>query len=476
VVILLSTALYFLYPRLIASKESVVPDKSFAVIPFTDMSSGQDQENLGDGIAEDIINALSQISGLKVIGRTSSFQFKDMKIDLGETGEKLQVPTTLEGSVMKSGNKIRINAHLINVKVGSLLWSERYDREVSDIFMVQDEITMMIVDKLKSSIQYYEPGGKSKNPTTNLDAYENVLKGQHLLNDGIHNAKKAQSYFEKAIELDPSYVDAHSGLALTWYLLPLINEITPHESVQKVTDITTRILAIDPDNFTVHNDLLLVHYYYSHDWNKAEAEYKKAMEIKRWPSIGHAVLLYDVWQNNDAAIQEMSDFLKINPLNKDALRLLAHLYAENKQFSLGEDALKKFIAIDSISGPAYCELGMLKLYDYKYNLAYENFKKCDVINPQWNGKTGLIISFVNTDRIAEARKLVNELDKQNMNTGARVYIYFAIGEMDKGFEWLEKAFNEGDPLMAQIRDLPSLFPIESDPRYPAMVKKLNFPK
>jgi TolB-like protein/Tfp pilus assembly protein PilF len=475
-IILLSTVFYFLYPRLIKTAEPALLDKSIAVLPFTDMSPDHDQEYLGDGIAEDIINALSQINGLKVIGRTSSFQFKDQKIDLREIGEKLEVSTVLEGSVMKSGNKIRITAQLINVKDGRQLWSERYDREANDIFTVQDEITAMIVDKLKLSILYHDQGGKSKIPTTNLDAYENVLKGQHLLNDGIHNAKHAQPYFEKAIELDPDYVDAYSGLALSWYLLPLINEITPHESVQKVNDITTRILAIDPDNFTAHNALFMVHYYYSYEWEKAEAEYKKAMEIAQVPSIGHALFLHDVYNDNDAAIKEMTDFLKINPLNKDAMRLLAHLYAENKQFSLGEDVLEKIIAFDSIFGPAYCELGMLQLYEHKYNPAYENFKKCDLISPQWNGKTGLIISLVNTGRMDEARKLVSELDEDTMNPGARVYMHFAIGEMDQGFEWLEKAYHEGDPLIAQIRDLPSLFPIESDPRYLAMVKKLNFPK
>ncbi len=474
-VILLAVAVYLVYPLLIISKEPVLLDKSIAVLPFTDMSPEHDQEYLGDGIAEDIITSLSQINDLKVIGRTSSFQFKNKNIDLREIGEQLEVSTVLEGSVMKSGNKIRINAQLINVHDGSNLWSERYDRELNDIFTVQDEISRMIVDKLKLSIMYRDQGGKQKIPTTNLDAYENVLRGQHLLSDGLHNVKKAQPYFEKAIELDANYADAYAGLAFSYYLLPLVNEMTPKESVQKVTDIANKLLVIDPGNFSAHNVLFMSHYYYSHDWEKANAEYAKAMESKNGPLIGHALFLHDVYRDNHGAIEEMTAFLKINPLNKDAIRLLGHLYAVNKQFPQSEEALKKIIAFDSLFGPAYCEWGMAQLFQHNYEPAYTNFRKCDTLSPEWSDKTGLIISLANTGRMMEAKELVNKLDKESMNSGVRVYMHFAIGEMDKGFEWLEKAYQEGDPIIAQIRDLPSLFPIESDPRYLAMLKNLNFP-
>lgn len=475
-VILLAVAVYLVYPFLIKPKESVLLDKSIAVLPFTDMSPEHDQEYLGDGIAEDIITSLSQINDLKVIGRTSSFQFKNKNIDLREIGEQLEVSTVLEGSVMKSGNKIRINAQLINVKDGSNLWSERYDRELNDIFTVQDEISRMIVDKLKLSIMYRDQGGKLKIPTTNLDAYENVLRGQHLLSEGIHNVKKAQPYFESAIELDANYADAYAGLALSYYLLPLINEMTPKESVQQVTDIANKLLAIDPNNFSAHTVLFMSHYSYSHDWEKANAEYVKAMEVKKGPLIGHALFLHDVYRDNNGAIQEMNAFLKINPLNKDAIRLLGHLYAENKQYPQSEEALKKIIAFDSLFGPAYCEWGLAQLYQHNYEPAYKNFRKCDTLSPEWSDKTGLIISLANTGRMMEAKELVNKLDKQSMNSGVRAYMHFAIGEMDKGFEWLEKAYEDGDPIIAQIRDLPSLFPIESDPRYLALIKSLNFPK
>jgi TolB-like protein len=474
-VILLALALYFLYPLLSKSKEPVLLEKSIAVLPFTDMSPEHDQEYLGDGIAEDIITSLSQINDLKVIGRTSSFQFKDQNIDLREIGKRLEVATILEGSVMKSGNNIRITAQLINVKDGSNLWSERYDRKLDDIFSVQDEISRMIVDKMKLSILYHDEGGKSKIRTTNLEAYENFLRGQHLLNDGIHNARKGQPFFEKAIELDPGYIDAWYGLALSYYLLPLINELTPHESVNKVTELSGKILALDSSNYMSHQLLFMVNYYYTRDWKKAEEEYNISNQIRHEPTVVHALYLHDVYRDNEAAIQELVDFLKNNPLNKDALRFLAHLYAENKQNDLAEQTLQKVISLDSRYGPAYCELGTLQLVEHKYEIAYENFNKCESLSPQWSGKSGMIISLVKTGRMKEAKDLANQIDK-GVNAGTNAYVHFALGETDQGFAWLEKAYEEGDPIIVQIRDLPSLFPIESDSRYLALLEKLNFPK
>jgi pentatricopeptide repeat protein len=192
--------------------------------------------------------------------------------------------------------------------------------------------------------------------------------------------------------------------------------------------------------------------------------------------VGYALFLHDIYHDDKAAIQEMLDFLKINPLNKEALRLLGHLYKINKQYSLSKESIQKIIALDSLFGAAYCELGMVQIYDHQYDQAYANFQKCDRLNPQWSGKTGLIISLVKVGKMNEAKAMVSQMDKEKMSAGARVYMYFAIGEMDQGFEWLEKAYTQGDPIIPQIRDLPSLFPIESDPRYNEMIRKLNFPK
>jgi TolB-like protein len=474
-IILISLAVYWLYPRITPAGNTPILDKSIAVLPFTDLSPDHDQEYLGDGIAEYIINSLSQINDLKVIGRTSSFQFKNQNYDVRLIGEKLGVATVLEGSVMKSGNKIRITAQLVNVNDGRNLWSEQYDRELNDIFKVQDEIARMIVDKMKLSILYLEQGGRKKIHTTNLNAYENFLQGQHLLNDGIHNARLAQPFFEKAGELDPAYVDAWYGLALSYYLLPLINELKPHEAVMKVDELVTKMLNIDSANYMPHQLLFMSNYYYTHDWKKAEEEYNKSNRLRNEPTIVHALFLHDIYNDQEAAILELTAFLKINPLNKDALRYLAHIYSANRQHELANETLQQIIDLDSLYGPAYCELGTLQLVESDYTKAFENFKKCESISPQWSGKTGMIISLVKTGKVSEAKALASQTD-QNMNAGTKAYIHLALGETDQGFEWLEKAYEESDPIMAQIRDLPALFPIASDPRYQQLVRKMNFPR
>ncbi len=474
--ILMSLAAYFLSsPRNNTTDKTTVLDKSIAVLPFTDMSPEHDQEYLGDGIAEYIINALSQINDLKVIGRTSSFQFKNQNYDLRQIGETLGVSTVLEGSVMKSGNKIRVTTQLVSVSDGRNLWSEQYDRELNDIFEVQDEIARMIVDKMKMSILYLDKGGRKNIHTTNLNAYENFLQGQHLLNDGIHNARKAQPFFEKAVELDPAYVDAWYGLAFSYYLLPLINELKPLDVVKRVNELAEKILNLDSTNYMSHQLLFMSNYYYTYDWKKAEEEYNKSNRVRHEPTVVHALFQHDIYNDHGAAIDELTEFLKVNPLNKDALRFLAHIYRENQQLDLANKTLQTIISLDSMYGPAYCELGMLQAVEQDYKSAFENFKKCESISPQWNGKSGMIFALVKTDRMKEAKALANQMD-EGVNAGTRAYIRFALGETDQGFEWLEKAYEEGDPIMAQIRDLPALFPIATDPRYQQLVSKMNFPR
>ncbi len=210
IVLLLIIAGYLFYQQRTTNNEQLTsPDKSIAVLPFVDMSPGKDQEYLGDGIAEDIITALSRIKELKVIGRTSSFQFKGEKIDLRDLGEKLDVATVLEGSIMKSGNRVRITAQLINVSDGTHVWSERYDKDMDDIFAIQDEISKAISDKMKISLLGNTQHNRER-PTANTEAYENYLRGQQILQPS--KGFQAKPYFEKAIQPTLMHMQVWHGL------------------------------------------------------------------------------------------------------------------------------------------------------------------------------------------------------------------------------------------------------------------------
>jgi len=183
---------------------------SIAVLPFADLSPEGDQEYLGDGIAEEIINVLTRIDGLKVIGRTSSFSFKDQNTDLPTIGNKLGVATILEGSVRKSNNQIRVTAQLIDAKDGSHIWSETYERELEDIFAIQDDISGWIVDKFQLTLTLSR---EESPPTRNIDAYEMYLRGRQSFAKGLVGTKTGVDYLEKAITLDPSFLQVYSILS-----------------------------------------------------------------------------------------------------------------------------------------------------------------------------------------------------------------------------------------------------------------------
>ena len=199
--------------------EGVVAAKSIAVLPFTDMSPDQDQEYLGDGIAEEIINRLTNVSDLKVIGRTSSFSFKEKDTDLKTIGEMLGVESILEGSVQKSGNHLRITAQLINAKDGFQIWSERFEREFNDIFSIQDELAQFVVSMIKSEIAESDEKSVTKNEKIDPEAYDYFLKGKYLNLSRFYYSKKLDDFensekmFFKAIEINPNYSLAYAGLA-----------------------------------------------------------------------------------------------------------------------------------------------------------------------------------------------------------------------------------------------------------------------
>jgi serine/threonine protein kinase len=223
------------------------PDKSIAVLPFEDMSPGRDNEYFGDGIAEEIINALTRLEGLRVAARTSAFSFKGKHEDLRTVGDKLNVATVLEGSVRKAGNRLRVTAQLVTATDGYHLWSERYDRDLTDVFAVQDEIAAAIAEKLE--VTYVSPPApvSASKTTPNVEAYDAYLKGRALLQKRGLSLQEALACFERAVELDPSSARAHAGLGDALWWLAYYHLAPRDEALTRARTSLARALEIDPD-------------------------------------------------------------------------------------------------------------------------------------------------------------------------------------------------------------------------------------
>src|SRR5260370_835569 len=248
--------------------------KSIAVLPFVDMSQAKDQEYFCDGVSEELLDALAKVEGLRVVARTSSFAFKGKNADVSEIAQKLRVRNVLEGSLRRDGSRIRISAQLIDTRDGFHLWSETYERELQNVFAMQDEITHAIVNALKIKLAVALPTHK----TPNTEAHDLYLKGRYFLNG--RNMKKSIDYFQQALAKDPNDALAYAGLSESYLSLVVpFASVAPREVMPKAKEAALHSLALDDALGEAHASLAYVTFFYDWDWSTAEREFKRALEL-----------------------------------------------------------------------------------------------------------------------------------------------------------------------------------------------------
>ena len=279
-------------------------EPSIAVLAFTNMSADPEQEYFCDGMAEEIINALTQVRGLKVIARTSAFYFKGKDVDIEEIGRRLHVETVLEGSVRKAGNRLRITAQLINVTDSTHLWSQRYNRQLEDVFEIQDEISMAIVEKLKVELLGEQQEELVRQPTDNLEAYTRCLKGHFYRNKmSPTDMYKAVSCYQQAIDLDPGFAMAYVGLAAAYIIMtPAIgmDVLSTDEAYPRAQAAVTKALAIDNRLAVAHSVQGMISALFEWDWPGAEQAHRRAMDLN--PNDA------DVWSSYSPYLLDLSRF------------------------------------------------------------------------------------------------------------------------------------------------------------------------
>ena len=357
IVILLLALGYFAWDKFSSTPQAVAPatpvaveevliDKSIAVLPFINMSADADNEYFSDGLSEELLNLLAKVDGLKVAARTSSFKFKKSEADIAEIGQKLNVATVLEGSVRKSGNQARITAQLIKVDDGFHMWSETYDRELDNIFEVQDEIARAIVDALKLPLLGHDAQPlTSTNATENFAAYDLYLVGRHHGREYSEAGfKKAIEYFLAALEIDPSFASAYSGLADTYLLLSDYGDLPQGEALELARNASERALAIDPSSPEALTSMgLLLNNLGSN--SKAEVFFKKALEVN--PNYVNALLwnangLYNQHRNTEA-LSMVKRAMTVDPLSHNVRRAYALQLIRLMRYDEAEREIQTFI-------------------------------------------------------------------------------------------------------------------------------------
>jgi serine/threonine protein kinase/Flp pilus assembly protein TadD len=470
-------------------KEKYVPGKtddmkegsSIAVLPFADLSPGKDQEYFCDGIAEELINALTKIEKLKVASGSSAFQFKGKGHDIHEIGEKLKVKTVLEGSVRKAGNRLRIAAQLVNVADGYHLWAEKYECEMEDIFAIQDEISLAIVEKLKVKLLKEEKERLIKRHTKDVEAYNLYLKGRYFWNKRTKEGfRRAVQYFEQAIAEDPSFSLAYSGLADTHNLLGFYCLLAPSETFPKAKAASLRALEIDATIAEAYASLGFANLYYDWNWQEARKNLTKAIELgPGYPTAHHWYAEYLVVMGRmEEALSEARQALEFDPFSLIMNVLLGWVFYYSGRFDQALDQFQKTLDMDPDFSPAHFFLGLTHVQNALFEEALEEFHRAKALFgdcPLMD--TAIGHAYALWGKSDEMKKSLEELEKMSL----RMYIpsYFVAatyadkGDKDQALSWLAKCYKERDMWFVFLKVDPIWHSLRSDPRFKALLKKVN---
>ena len=450
---------------------------SIAVLPFVNMSADPEQDYFCDGMAEELINALTKIENIHVPARTSSFAFKDQKVDIREIGRKLNVEHVLEGSVRKAGNRLRITSQLIKVDDGYHLWSERFDRELDDVFAIQDEIATAIVEKLKVRLLSGEKEKLVKRYTENLEAYSLYLKGLYYWNS-ITPETWAKSYecYQQAITIDPNYALAYVGLAI-WHASQMFwGDTHPREAVSKSTELILKAIALDDAIADAHSGLGIMNGFY--EWNrpKAEREFRKSLELGPMSAFAH--LNFALFLANGKVFEEALFHAKkvqqLDPLSSLMKGWAASVMTYAGQYEESVVQFQQIIAEDPQFWQPHYNLSVAYIYQGKFDDAISAAEEAVRLSGGASvAKTFLGCAYSLAGQRKKAREQLNELLERDSEKYVPftffILLYNALEETDEAYHWLEKAVRDHDPWLCFYGIFPRSLRA-GDPRFDDLIK------
>jgi serine/threonine protein kinase/Tfp pilus assembly protein PilF len=454
---------------------------SIAVLPFRNMSADDENEYFCDGLAEELLNALAKIEDLKVAARTSSFSFKNKTADASEIGKALRVKTILEGSVRKSGNRLRITAQLITAADGYHLWSERYDREMKDIFDVQDEITLAVVDALKVKLFGEEQDAVLKRHTRNPEAHEFYLRGLFYFNRFTpDDFQKASESFRQAIAIDPRYASAYAGLADAYTELSFYT-FTPSETMPKAREAANKALELDDRLGEAHNSLAIIKMYFDWDFAGAEQEFKRAIDLNPGSALIH---MWYGWYLGlmgrfEESFKEMQGAQELDPLsatNNSGIGIVFHWSRQP------ERAIEQFRKVLELN-PNYliARSFLAEAYEQKGDFVSAIATIEKIQQAETNHLTLPTVGYVyakSGDR-HKALEILDEFVKRSNQEYVPAFnfaqIYAGLGDNEQALAWLEKACNERAVWIPFLKVDLKFDSLRSNPRFQELLKKVGFP-
>jgi TolB-like protein/Tfp pilus assembly protein PilF len=421
--------------------------KTIAVLPFADQSPNKDQEYFCDGMTEELINALTKVEGLRVAAWTSMLQLKGKPYDIREIGLQLNVGAVLEGSVRKEGERLRITAHLVDVAEGCYLWSESYDRELKDVFAIQEQISRAIVDTLKIQLVGGPNRQLVRRSTESSTAYKLYLKGRYYWNKRSKEGLwKGVEYFEKALEKDPGYALAHAGLADSYSLLGNYGVLPSHTVREKAKEAAARAVEIDATLAEAHTSLGHVRATYEWDWGVAEREFELAIQLNpRYATAHHwyAITCLMPQRRLDEALLEIEEAQELDPVSASIARDAGVVCYSRREYDRSLDQARRTQELDPNFYEAYWLLGLGYEQKLQFEEANAAFRKGVSLyrSPRMIGALGH--SYALWGRNAEAHEALRELsemaERRYVSPFDTALIFMGLREKDRAFEWLDEA-------------------------------------
>jgi len=454
-----------------------ITDKSIAVLPFLDLSEKHDQEYFSDGMAEEILDLLARLPGLKVIGRTSSFQFRGKTDDLRAIGSALGAAYVVEGSVRRSGEHVRVTAQLIDTRDGSRRWTETYDREVGDVLKVQDEIASGLVRALQLEIADTVRLRVNASAHT-AEVYDLYLRGLHEMDQRNQAGWEAAIVdFRRVLELDPNFTPAGERLADSFAKLADYNFVTPQVGFEQARIAANTVLKEDPNSARAHAVLANVYGQYDFNWDAAAREFEAARNLAPTDPIvlragATERIAVGRW---DEALALADTATSADPLAAAVFHTLGHAYLRLGRAREAEVSYRRALSIAPQGAWTHYYLGVALLLEGRAPEALTEMQQ-----ELYGGAklAGLVVVYHALHRTPEAEAALAGLESQYANdtamSVAKCYAY--IGQMDKAFHWLNRAYVQKDPDLLLMKGDPLLVSLVGDPRFKAFLRKMNLPE
>ena len=452
-----------------------------AVLPFVNASADPGNEYLSDGITEELIDALAKLQGLRVCSRSSVFALKGKPADARAVGALLGASWVIEGSVRRAGDKLRITAQLASTGDGNVLWSERFDRTLEDVFAIQEEIARTIVDTLRRTTLADIAAPQIRRRTSNLEAYQLYLKGRYLWNRRTQtDVSEAIDVFKQAIAADPGYAQAYAGLSDAYALNLDYRNVPVAEGFAHAMEYARQAIALDDTVAEAHASLAWVLFVYEWQWDESRREFRRAIELD--PSYATARQWYSFWLVSRGHIEEaMAEIHRAHELDPASIsigRSVGWIYYYARRFEQAHYYLERANQLNPLADENYRVAGLIYAAQERFDDAERSLRQAISLAPDGTYTPGVLAYVLGrAGRTAEAEAIQRQLEERArtdyVSPVAFATMHLGLGNWDTALDWMEKARAERRGWMAYLRVLPILDPVRSQPRFAALLKAMN---